>query len=83
MRKRLTRNEEREYLAYARTMQEEGVSLEIPDEWLEHSRLLDSEAIVEQCSSPFECPVFRSAEPGDAVPRVVVRGSGEARRLSV
>jgi hypothetical protein len=57
MRKRwLTRNEERESLCYARILQAEGVLLDIPDEWVDHSRPLDVAIAPPPISEVFERP---------------------------
>src|SRR5215468_11532088 len=39
--KRLSPSQEREYLSYLRTLQAEGISVDIPDEWLLHPPPLD------------------------------------------
>ena len=54
--KRLSRNDEREYLNILKAMQAEGISVEIPQLWLEHSRPLDVRIAPPPISEAFERP---------------------------
>ena len=54
--KRLSRNDERECLNILKTMQAEGISVEIPQLWLEHSRPLDVRIAPPPISEAFERP---------------------------
>jgi hypothetical protein len=56
---RLTRAEERQYLTCAREMKSEGVSIDIPQEWEDNSRLLEM-----TIAPPCDCEVFELARGG-------------------
>lgn len=53
-RRRLTRTEERQYLAHATILQQEGISLEIPKEWKEHAYPLEISVAPPPVSEVFE-----------------------------